>query len=46
MIPWTDYRYWSAMAEALDCLLFWHVFPNGDFQPYMMPWPAKAMLPQ
>lgn len=37
MVPYAEWLYWSALAASLHAILWWHVFPSGDFQPYLMP---------
>jgi hypothetical protein len=37
MVPWLDYMFYTALAEAFDCVVWWHIFPDGDYRPYLMP---------
>ena len=37
MVPWPEYIYYSAIATALHAIIWWHLFPDGNFQPYLMP---------
>ena len=29
--------YWAAYAAECHAILFWNVWPNGDYQPLMFP---------
>jgi hypothetical protein len=42
MIPWAEYHLYSQMAAALHCILWWHIRPEGDFQPFLMPVDEKT----
>jgi hypothetical protein len=37
MIPSAIYLYWKVLAADLHCILWWHVFSNGDYLPLMQP---------
>ena len=37
MVPYSEWLYYSAIAQALHCLIYWHVWENGDFIPLLQP---------
>ena len=42
MVPYSEWLYYSAIATALHAIVFWHVHPDGDFQPYLFPVPEHV----
>jgi hypothetical protein len=38
----SDWFYFSVMAQTLCCLLFWHYHRDGDYQPILMPLDEKT----
>lgn len=37
MVPYRDWLFYRTLALELHAILWWHVYPSGDFQPYLMP---------
>ena len=37
MIPFDEWLFYSSIATALHCILYWHVYPSGDFIPFLQP---------
>lgn len=37
MVPYVDYVYYTELALAAHAIIFWHVYPTGDYIPLMLP---------
>ena len=37
MVPWKDWYFYSLLATNLHCIIWWHVYESGDYQPYLQP---------
>jgi hypothetical protein len=36
-IPYSEWLYYSAIAHALHCIIYWQFWESGDFIPLMQP---------
>ena len=37
MVPYAEWLFYAGLATALHCIIWWQLFPSGDYQPLLMP---------
>ena len=42
MVPVDDWIFYNTLALTCHAIVFWHVHPDGDYQPYLFPVPAHV----
>jgi len=37
MVPYSEWLYYSSIATMLHAIIWWHIWPDGDFIPLLQP---------